>query len=59
MENNQRRKGDLVWCDGCQKYITYYLETRVIKLDNWDLLCIHCDTWIGGMKDFYGWEITL
>ena len=52
-----KRKSELVWCEGCQKYICYYLETRVAKVKNWDLFCIHCDTWIGGMKDFYGWEI--
>lgn len=57
--DNLKRKEDLVWCNICQKYIDYHFETRVVKLVNWDLLCVHCDNWIGGMKDFYGWEISI
>lgn len=54
---NIPKKEELVWCDRCKKYILWCGETKLIKLQHWDLFCIHCDNWIGGMKDFYGWEI--
>jgi hypothetical protein len=46
-----------VFCHGCQKYIIPLFETYVQKNERWDLVCLHCDNWIGGMKEYYGWEI--
>jgi hypothetical protein len=48
---------DKIWCSKCNRWITYYLHTYVVKLENWDLFCGYCDHWVGGMHDYYGWEI--
>lgn len=49
---------DKIFCSGCNKDIDIYDNTTVKKNDKWDLYCVSCCTWLGGMLDLLGWEIS-
>ena len=46
-----------IYCDICKKFIDIYEDTATKKNDRWDLVCLHCDNWLGSMKDIIGWSI--